>query len=137
MPAHKFMVIPLKELIKTVLLTLLGLAILLGIAVFVARQVQSIHATYVPGVYATQVDLEDGSILVEVTVSHHDIEDVTVSSLSETVPVFYPQLQSTAEALCGAVVKAQSTEIDYGGDLAVTSGILLDAMEQSLDQARK
>ncbi len=137
MSAHKFMVIPLKELIKTVLLTLLGLLILLGIAFFVSRQVQSIHATYVPGVYATQVDLEDGSILVEVTVSHHDIEDVTVSCLSETVPVFYPQLQSTADILCSAVVDAQSTQIDYGGDLAVTSGILLDAMEQSLSQARK
>lgn len=137
MPSHKFMVIPLKELVKTALLTLLGLAILLAIAFFVARQVQSIHAAYIPGVYATQVDLDDGSILVEVEVSRHEIEDVNVSCLTETVPVFYPQLQSTADALCGAVVEAQSTQIDYGGDLAVTSGILLEAMEESLAQARR
>ena len=74
---------------------------------------------------------------MEVQVNSREILDVSVTNLSETIPVFYPNLQATADALSASVLEAQSTGIDVEEDFAITSGVLLNAIEESLAQARK
>ena len=137
MTAHRFYVIPLKRLIRRALVVILAAGLLLLLCHALGNGVSSLSAHYIPGTYATGVDLGEGRILVEVQVNSREILDVSVTNLSETIPVFYPNLQATADALSASVLEAQSTGIDVEEDFAITSGVLLNAIEESLAQARK
>lgn len=137
MPGSKFMVIKLKELMKTAVFAVLGVAIIVALIYFTVGKLGNSQAIYNPGVYSAQIELENGNVMVEVEVSKTKIKKVAVSSDSETVPVFYPLFDTMAEDIGKQVVKQQTTQIDTQEDGSVTTALILDAVDESLAQARK
>jgi len=137
MPGSKFMVIKLKELMKTAVFAVLGVAIIVALIYFAVGKLGDSQAVYNPGVYSSQIELQNGTVLVEVKVGKTKIKQVSVSSDSETVPVFYPLFDTMAEDIGKQVVKQQTTQLDIEGDGSVTTALILDAVEESLAQARK
>ncbi|MEA5083949.1 MAG: hypothetical protein VB018_07295 [Lachnospiraceae bacterium] len=137
MPGSKFMVIKLRELMKTAVFAVLGVAIIVALIYFAVGRLGDRQAVYNPGVYSSQIELQNGNVLVEVKVGKTKIQKVTVSSDSETVPVFYPLFNTVAEDIGKQVVKQQTTQLEIEGDGSVTTALILDAVEESLAQARK
>ena len=137
MPGSKFMVIKLRELMKTAVFAVLGVAIIVALIYFAVGRLGDSQAVYNPGVYSSQIELQNGNVLVEVKVGKTKIQKVSVSSDSETVPVFYPLFNTVAEDIGKQVVKQQTTELEIEGDGSVTTALILDAVEESLAQARK
>ncbi|MGE4214293.1 MAG: hypothetical protein AB7E42_05900 [Anaerotignaceae bacterium] len=137
MPGSKFMVIKLKELMKTAVFAVLGVAIIVALIYFAVGRLGDSQAVYNPGVYSSQIELQNGNVLVEVKVGKTKIKKVSVSSDSETVPVFYPLFNTVAEDIGKQVVKQQTTQLEIEGDGSVTTALILDAVDESLAQARK
>lgn len=137
MPGSKFMVIKLRELMKTAVFAVLGVAIIVALIYFAVGRLGDSQAVYNPGVYSSQIELQNGNVLVEVKVGKTKIKKVSVSSESETVPVFYPLFNTVAEDIGKQVVKQQTTQLEIEGDGSVTTALILDAVEESLAQARK
>ena len=79
----------------------------------------------------------DEKVTVSVTVSKNSIKDITVSEPSDTVAVFFPLLSSSAKDICQRVTEAQSTDIELSSANPVTDGIVLDAINECLSQAKK
>lgn len=137
MPGSKFMVIKLKELMKTAVFAVLGVAIIVALIYFAVGKLGDSQAVYKPGVYSSQIELQNGNVTVEVKVGKNKIKKVSISSDSETVPVFYPLFNTVAEDIGKQVVKQQTTQLDTEGEGSVTTALILDAVEDSLEQARK
>ena len=64
------------------------------------------------------------------------IKSVELKESAEEIPVFYPLFESAADNIGNYVVKEQ--ELSYVPDeySSVTSGLVLDAVERSLEQAK-
>ena len=137
MPGSKFMVIKLKELMKTAVFAVLGVAIIVALIYFAVGKLGDRQAVYKPGVYSSQIELQNGNVVVEVKVGKNKIKKVSISSDSETVPVFYPLFDTVAEDIGKQVVKQQTTQLEIEGDGSVTTALILDAVEDSLEQARR
>ena len=92
--------------------------------------------TYVPGVYTTELVLNDQSIDVEVIVSQSSITSIRLVNLSEAVTTMYPLLQPTFDSLCNQIYEKQSLEeISYETESKYTSLVLLEAIRHSLEKA--
>ncbi|HIT73841.1 MAG TPA: hypothetical protein IAD10_09305, partial [Candidatus Fimicola cottocaccae] len=56
---------------------------------------------------------------------------------SETIPVFYPLFESTAEYIGNEVVKLQDvSKVTVPEETAVTGNLIIDAIEESLQKAK-
>lgn len=137
MSGTKFVVVKLKELIKTVVFAVLGVIILVGLIWFFLSLGDNDSGTYRDGVYHTQVALGEESAMVSVTVQGGKIEDVALSEVSESALVFYPLLQSAAEEVCKEVVKNQSLTIQVSEQNAYSAQAVLEAVAQGLEEAEK
>ncbi|MDD3393325.1 MAG: hypothetical protein EOM28_09935 [Clostridia bacterium] len=137
MSGTKFVVVKLKELIKTVVFAVLGVIILVGLIWFFLSLGDNDSGTYRDGVYHTQVALGEESAMVSVTVQDGKIEDVALSEVSESALVFYPLLQSAAEEVCKEVVKNQSLTIQVSEQNAYSAQAVLEAVAQGLEEAEK
>ena len=94
------------------------------------------NQVYNPGTYSSDIVLDNGKVTVEVTVSKTKIKSVELKESTEEIPVFYPLFESAADNIGNYVVKEQ--ELSYVPDeySSVTSGLVLDAVERSLEQAK-
>lgn len=137
MAGSKFMVIKLKELIKTAVFAILGVVILVGLIWFFLGMREDNEAMYRDGIYHTQVTLGEEKAMVSVTIADGLIADVELSDLSETATVFYPLMESAAEEVCQEVVKTQSLEISVSKGNAYSAGEVLQAVAKGLEQAKK
>lgn len=137
MSGTKFVVVKLKELIKTVVFAVLGVIILVGLIWFFLSLGDKDSATYRDGVYHTQVALGEESAMVSVTIEDGMIEDIALSEMSETAMVFYPLMQSAAEEVCKEVVKNQSLTIQVSRQNAYSAQTILEAVAQGLEEAEK
>ncbi|MCI8342773.1 MAG: hypothetical protein HFE62_06160 [Firmicutes bacterium] len=134
MPGNKFMVIKLRELLKTSLFAILGVMIILAVIYFAVGKASVSTAIYVPGVYTTDVAFENGSITMAVEVDEMEIKSVELIHSSETIPVFYPHIDETAELIGQRVVKSQSAQSLE--DDSVSSNVILSAIEKCLEKAK-
>lgn len=137
MSGTRFVVVKLKELIKTVVFAVLGVIILVGLIWFFLSLGDKDSGTYRDGVYHTQVAIGDESAMVSVTVEDGVIEDVALSEVSESTMVFYPLLESAAEEVCKEVVKTQSLTIQVSEQNAYSAQAILEAVAQGLEEAKK
>jgi uncharacterized protein with FMN-binding domain len=133
----RFMVVKLKELIKTVVFAVLGVIILVGLIWFFLSLGDNDSGTYRDGVYHTQLAVGDESAMVSVTIEDGKIEDVALTEVSESTMVFYPLLQSAAEEVCKEVVKTQSLTIQVSQENAYSAQAILEAVAQGLEEAKK
>ncbi|MGL4790351.1 MAG: FMN-binding protein [Anaerotignaceae bacterium] len=136
MPGAKFMVFKGKEILKTAVFAVLGLIIIFVALYFITGKITDKTALYVPGEYSSNIDLQNGSATVTVTVSKSKIKAVAFESDQSIVPVFYPLLETTTADIEALVLKEQSAHIDTEEQLSVTSTLVLNAIEKSLDEAK-
>ncbi len=150
----KIVVLRMKELIYTGIFVALGiLLIILLIVMFssgkdnnetpsdtdTVSDLSAVSGTnvYIPGVYTTELILNDQAIDVEVIVNQTDITSLRLVNLSEAVTTMYPLLEPTFESICDQVYERQSLEgITYETEHKYTSLVLLEAIRSSLEKAR-
>jgi uncharacterized protein with FMN-binding domain len=91
---------------------------------------------YIPGIYTTELVLNDQVVDVEVIVDKESISSIRLVNLNESVSTMYPLLQPTFDALCQQIYERQSLQnITYDTDSKYTSLVLLQAIEHSLEKA--
>ncbi len=92
---------------------------------------------YIPGIYTTELVLNDQSINVEVIVDQSSITSVRLTNLSETITTMYPLLEPTFQTICTQVYETQTVEgITYAPENKYTSLVLLEAIRSSLEKAK-
>ena len=92
---------------------------------------------YIPGLYNTELVLNDQIINVEVIVDQSQITSVKLVNLSESVATMYPLLQPTFDSLAEQIYETQSLEnITYASENKYTSLVLLEAIRKSLEKAQ-
>lgn len=91
---------------------------------------------YIPGIYNTELVLNDQIINVEVIVDRSQITSIKLVNLSEAVATMYPLLQPTFEYLTNQICENQSLEnVSYSQESKYTSLVLLEAIRKALEKA--
>ncbi|MBQ7774387.1 MAG: hypothetical protein IJ379_00550 [Lachnospiraceae bacterium] len=91
---------------------------------------------YIPGLYNTELILNDQIINVEVIVDQSQITSIELVNLSEAVTTMYPLLQPTFDSLAAQICEKQSLEdITYSQESKYTSLVLLEAIRKSVEKA--
>ena len=154
----KIVVLHMKELIYTGVFALLGiLLIIMLIVMFVPKDKEDIpedsemppqmdssdssvpseSATYIPGIYTTELVLGGQTLDVEVIVSQESISSIRLVNLSESITTMYPLLEPALESICNQVYETQSLDnITYSSDSKYTSLVLIEAIRNSLSKAQ-
>ncbi len=86
---------------------------------------------FTPGVYTGEGKGFGGTITVEVTLTEDKIESVKIVSNDETQGIGSLAVESLPEA----IVAAQSTQVDIVGSATVSSGAILEAVNDALTKA--
>lgn len=97
----------------------------------------SSSSIYIPGIYNTEVVLNDQVINVEVIVDQTGISSVELVNLSESVATMYPLLEPAFDSLSAQIIETQSLDdITYAQESKYTSLVLLEAIRKSLNKAQ-
>lgn len=139
MGGTKIFVLQMKNLIRTALFALLGLAlIILLVILFIPRQKpqpSEPSSLYIPGTYSSSIILHDQPVDVLVTVSGDEITAVEMADMDGVQRTFYPLFEPAMSDLAAEVLYYQSADIVPNTDYPVTSGILREAVAAALVQA--
>lgn len=137
MNSTKIIVIQLKELIMTVIFSIIGV-ILLGILlyIFIPKDKAAKESNlYVPGKYISTVTLGNTPVNIQVAVSDKKIESITFEDLSTEQEVFYPLAQPTMDDMAQKIINKQSLDIEISEQSSYTANVFLDAIQQALEEA--
>lgn len=132
----KFLVLKFKDIVKTAVFAVIGILFFAAVIYFVFGRGDAKPTAYVPGTYSSQIELSQGRMTVEVKVGKNKIKSVSVTNESETIPVFYPLFESAAKDVEKHLKKEQQMSYVPEGDTEMTSQLILQAVERSLQQAR-
>lgn len=143
MSKTKIVVIQRKELIYTGIFVGLGI-LLICLLIFMFRPASQTDtasqttASYKPGVYTTELSLNDTLLNIEVVVDENHVNSVSFSNIDESVSAMYPLLEPTLSdiesQLCNNV---DISEISTTENNKYTQTLLLDAIEDTLEKAEK
>lgn len=138
----KIVVLHTKEVIYTGIFVVL--AVVLAVLLFLMfgknknADPASADAIYHAGVYTSPITLNDNTFDVEVKVDENHITSISLVNLSETTTAMYPLVEPALDALSDQIYTSQSTEnITYSEENKYTSMLLLEAIDNALDKARK
>lgn len=138
----KIVVLHTKEVIYTGIFVVL--AVVLAVLLFLMfgknknANPASADAIYHAGVYTSPITLNDNTFDVEVKVDENHINSISLVNLSETTTAMYPLVEPALDALSDQIYTSQSTEnITYSEKNKYTSMLLLEAIDNALDKARK
>ena len=138
----KIVVLHTKEVIYTGIFVVL--AVVLAVLLFLMfgknknADPASADAIYHAGVYTSPITLNDNIFDVEVKVDENHINSISLVNLSETTTAMYPLVEPALDALSDQIYTSQSTEnITYSEENKYTSMLLLEAIDNALDKARK
>lgn len=138
----KIVVLHTKEVIYTGIFVVL--AVVLAVLLFLMfgknknADPASADAIYHAGVYTSPITLNDNTFDVEVKVDENHINSISLVNLSETTTAMYPLVEPALDALSDQIYTSQSTEnITYSEENKYTSMLLLEAIDNSLEKARK
>lgn len=131
----KIVVVKLKDVLKKALLTIVGL-IILGIIVYFFIP-KGDKTAYNPGTYSSNIILHSNPVSVQVTVSKDEILDIKLVNMGETQEVFYPLFERSIDDISAQIIENQSTDITASVDTSMTTDILIKAVEQALNEAKK
>ncbi len=91
---------------------------------------------YIPGIYRTDLVLNNQAINVEVIVDESQITSIKMVNLDEAVTTMYPLLQTTFDSLVSQIYETQSLDnISYSQENKYTSLVLLETIRKTLDKA--
>lgn len=135
----RIVVLHMKEIIYTAIFAVLAIILITLLAcMFFPRDktVTSGEPKYAPGVYTSEVTLNNTALEVEVTVDESHINSIRFSNLDETVTTMYPLIQPTIEEIAEQVYDKQSLEdIEYSQENPYTSQIIIGAIDDALEKA--
>lgn len=138
----KIVVLHTKEVIYTGIFVVL--AVVLAVLLFLMfgknknADPASADAIYHAGVYTSPITLNDNTFDVEVKVDENHINSISLVNLSETTTAMYPLVEPALDALSNQIYTSQSTEnITYSEENKYTSMLLLEAIDNALEKARK
>lgn len=156
----KIVVLHMKEIIYTGIFLALGVLLLIFLIILFLPQEENAMQTeptaspttesdlsadttvssssvYIPGIYNTEVVLNDQVINVEVIVDQTGISSVKLVNLSESVATMYPLLEPAFDSLSTQIIETQSLDdITYAQESKYTSLVLLEAIRKSLNKAQ-
>jgi uncharacterized protein with FMN-binding domain len=141
MGGTKIFVFQLRELIKTAVFAVIGIALIIALAyLFIPRERTQAEPNvrldrYIPGTYTAQITLNNDPVDVVVTVSQNEILSIELKNMAEAQEVFYPLVRPTMTHLTNEIIKQQSLDIQTAEDSAVTGSVLLGAVREALAQA--
>lgn len=143
MSKTKIVVIQRKELIYTGIFVGLGI-LLICLLIFMFRPASytdtasQTTSSYKPGVYTTELSLNDTLLNLEVVVDENHVNSISFSNIDESVSAMYPLLEPTLSdiesQLCNNV---DISEISAGENNKYTQTLLLEAIEETLKKAEK
>lgn len=138
----KIVVLHTKEVIYTGIFVVL--AVVLAVLLFLMfgknknADPASADAIYHAGVYTSPITLNDNTFDIEVKVDENHINSISLVNLSETTTAMYPLVEPALDALSDQIYTSQSTEnITYSEENKYTSMLLLEAIDNALEKARK
>ena len=136
MSKTKFMVIKLKELVKTAVFAIIGAAIIIALIIMLVPK--NADAKYKSGTYTTNVSLENETAAVSLTFSENEITNVNFIPTSNTLEVFYPLAQTTADEICAQILSEQTTQgIDLASEYSVTGELIIGAADACIERAKR
>lgn len=142
MSKTKIVVIQRKELIYTGIFVGLGILLIL-LLVFMfgsgeTKETVSTTASYKPGVYTTELSLNDTLLNIEVVVDENHVNSVSFTNIDDSVAAMYPLLEPTLSEiesqLCNNV---DISQISVGENNKYTQTLLLDTIKETLEKAKK
>ena len=138
MGSTKFVVVKAKELVKTAVFAILGVIIIVGLITFFLHMGDKENTgLYRDGTYYGEMNLGGEATEVAVKIKNGEIKEVSVEEPTESVSVFYPLLETTAEEIGNAVVENQSLSVEVSAENAHSAQRVLDAIAECLEQAEK
>lgn len=151
----KIVVLHMKELLYTAIFAILGVVLIILLFILFSPEddetpnqessqpptsessMESTATLYIPGLYNTELILNDQTINVEVIVDGEKITSLKLVDLSEAVETMYPLLQPTFDSLTSQILEKQSLDnISYNQDHRYTSLVLLEAIANALEKAQ-
>ena len=138
----KIVVLHTKEVIYTGIFVVLAVVLAVLLFLMFGKNKNADPATadaiYHAGVYTSPITLNDNTFDVEVKVDENHINSISLVNLSETTTAMYPLVEPALDALSDQIYTSQSTEnITYSEENKYTSMLLLEAIDNALEKARK
>ena len=148
----KIVILKAKELIYTIIFVILGILLLLLLlymflpgrknakpedseAISGESEVTE-TGTYIPGTYASTVQLGESTLEIQVTVDSEHVNDVSITNLNETVTTMYPLLTPALDEIKEQLPELASIDdLKVSADSQYTSVILTQAIKNALQQA--
>lgn len=94
-------------------------------------------ASYIPGIYKTELILGGQTIEVEAVLEKDRISFLRLVNLDEAITTMYPLLKPTMDSICQQVYESQSiNHITYDPGAKYTSLVLLEAIKNCLEKAK-
>lgn len=91
---------------------------------------------YTPGIYTSDITLNNTALEVEVTVDESHINSIRFTNLNESITTMYPFIEPAIEDIAEQVYKKQSLDnIQYSSDTPYTSQLIVQAIETALKKA--
>lgn len=138
MGSTKFVVVKAKELVKTAVFAVLGVIIIVGLITFFLNMGKDEDTgLYRDGTYYGEMNVGQGTAEIAVTVEDGEIADISMEEPGEAVAAFYPLLETAAEEVGREVVATQSLTIEVDPENAHSAQMILNAIAEGLEQAKK
>lgn len=136
MSKTRFMVIKLKELIKTAIFAIIGAAIIIALIIMIVPK--SSDAKYKSGTYTSNISIGDETAAITLTFSDNEITDMAFVPTSDTFELFYPLAQTTADEIKAQIMSNQSTDnIELSYDSQMTGEIILNGANACIQRAKR
>lgn len=135
MSSSRFVVIKLKDIIKTLILIAAAVILVIALIIFIGKT-GTRQSLYNPGTYTSTISFGDEEVTVSVELSKNKIKSVSVSEPTETIAVFYPLFGSSAKDISEKIVENQSADIPLSSSNPITENIILDAAKNCISQGK-
>ena len=135
----KIVVLHMKEIIYTVIFAVFAIILIL-LLIFMFRpehrSASKDNQIYTPGIYTSDITLNNTALEVEVTVDESHINSIRFTNLNESITTMYPFIEPAIEDIAEQVYKKQSLDnIQYSSDTPYTSQLIVQAIETALKKA--
>ena len=138
MGSTKFVVVKAKELAKTAVFAILGVIIIVGLITFFLHMGDDDNTgMYRDGTYYGEMETGGETTVIAVEIENGEIAAVSAEETSEAVAVFYPLLTSVVEEVGDKVVSSQSLTVEVSPENAHSAQIVLDAVAECLEKAKR
>ena len=138
MGSTKFVVVKAKELVKTAVFAVLGVIILVGLITFFLHMGNDENTgMYRDGTYYGEMHTGTEVTEIAVKIRNDEIISVSMKEPTESVAVFYPLLERTAETVAERVIETQSLAVEVEQESAYSAQLVLDAIAACLEQAKR